>query len=624
GSMAVVSAAERDPIASSLDRNRIAAIAAMLPDKPAGVGRPVSDREAWQALAAKPAYQSVVDAAANTLKDPLPEVPEELYLDYSRTGNRTRWQAVNGRRLGRIPEYVLAECIENKGRFLAAFEALAQSVCEQRTWVMPAHDGSLVNFKGTRIDIDLGSSAIGWNLATADFLLGDRISPETRRLIRENVNRRILAPFRDMVEGKRGANSWLSTTNNWNAVCLANVTGAALTLTELKADRAFFVAAAEHLSLNFLKGFTSDGYCSEGLGYWNYGFGHYVLLAETVRQATGGKLDLLERPVVRAIALFGVNIEITNGICPAFADCSTSARPSARILSVVSRELGLGLSRWESQDPASPSGGLAEAMVYSFPSAAGQARPAAPKWNGPGSRTWFEQAGILVCRPIEGSVCRMGVALKGGHNAEHHNHNDVGSYVVVIGKEAVLVDPGAEVYTARTFSNRRYQSKVLNSFGHPVPKVADELQQTGSQARGKVVKTEFTDASDTLVLDLASAYRVPSLKKLERTFVYSRFGTGSLTVTDEVLFSQPARFGTALITFGKWERRAPDRLVISSGREAARIVIEVTGGEWDVFDEPIEEDLGVKRSLTRLGIDFKNPVKQGKVVLTILPATDAQ
>ena len=51
--------------------------------------------------------------------------------------------------------------------------------------------------------------------------------------------------------------------------------------------------------------------------------------------------------------------------------------------------------------------------------------------------------------------------MKGGHNAENHNHNDVGSFVVALGRATPLVDPGSEVYTARTFSPRRYDSNVL-------------------------------------------------------------------------------------------------------------------------------------------------------------------
>ena len=38
---------------------------------------------------------------------------------------------------------------------------------------------------------------------------------------------------------------WFTVTNNWNSVCLAGVTGAALTLLADKEERAYFVAAAE-------------------------------------------------------------------------------------------------------------------------------------------------------------------------------------------------------------------------------------------------------------------------------------------------------------------------------------------------------------------------------------------
>ena len=55
-----------------------------------------------------------------------------------------------------------------------------------------------------------------------------------------------------------------------------------------------------------------------------------------------------------------------------------------------------------------------------------------------------------------------------------------------------------------------------------MPRVAGRLQEMSREAVAKVVKTEFTDAADTLVLDLSGAYKVPELKKLERTFVFSR------------------------------------------------------------------------------------------------------
>ncbi len=61
-------------------------------------------------------------------------------------------------------------------------------------------------------------------------------------------------------------------------------------------DRAWFLASMERYIPNYLAGFTPDGcHCSEGIGYWNYGFGYYALMAEAAGEATGWKLDLAIR-----------------------------------------------------------------------------------------------------------------------------------------------------------------------------------------------------------------------------------------------------------------------------------------------------------------------------------------
>ncbi len=603
-----------------VDENRIETIAAQLSEKPAGFGLPVGNRRVWKKLSENDSFRKIISEAEKLLKTPIPDQPDDLYLDFSRTGNRTRWQRVSGRRRGRVRTFALAECLENKGRFVPAFEEIVRVLCSERTWVMPAHDRQLTNFHGKIVDIDLGSSALAWSLATADYLLADKLSPETRLLIRNNLDRRIFQPYSDMVSGKRKKNWWMTGTNNWNAVCLASVTGSALAVIDSRETRALFIVAAEDYSKNFLEGFTDDGYCSEGLGYWNYGFGYYIMLSEMIHQATEGKLDLLQDAKVKQAATFGSRVEIINGVYPAFADCSIRARPSSRLMYFISRRFGLGLRNWEQIDPVSAGSSLYQSMMYSFPNSASRSLPAQNASDGPGIRSWFEKAGVLICRPTANSTLRLAVALKGGHNAEHHNHNDVGSFVVVLDDKPLLLDPGGEVYTARTFSSRRYESNVLNSFGHPVPLVAGKLQRTGRQARGRVVREDFSRDTDILVLDISSAYDVPELQKLQRKFVYSRQDSGSLTVTDEVVFSKPCDFGTAFITFDKWQQVSTSSLVIRNQDKALRVDIEVTGADFKIQPETIEEELSGRRLPTRLGINLTKPVLRAVVCLTIKPA----
>jgi len=596
----------------------------MLPTQAQGVGCPIDDRQAWEATAKLPGLKGVVARAEGVAAQPIPELTEELYLDFSRTGNRSRCQRVLSQRHGRVPALVIAECIENKGHFLPDIEKAVRAVCSEPSWLLPAHDRSLRNWYGKTIEIDLASAATSWNLATAYYWLGDKLSPEIRELISSELERRTFTPFQSYANKGTPRLWWATGTNNWNAVCLAGVTGSALAVIESPERRAFFIAAAERYVQNFLSGFTPDGYCSEGIGYYNYGFGHYILLSETICQATGGQVDLMEDARVRQIALFGPRMEIISGIYPAFADCSPHARPNDGLLAYLSRRYRFGWEDVEQQAAkrAGSSRSLFDLGLFGFPNSVSQRSPTEATSERPALRDWFVDAGVLICRPRQDEGRGLGIALKGGNNAEHHNHNDVGTFVVALDGEIPLVDPGSEVYTARTFSSKRYESNVLNSYGHPVPLVAGKMQRSGRQAAARVVETEFTDREDTIVLDIRNAYPVKEVKKLVRTFVFSREGAGSLTVADEVEFDTPQPFGTALITF------SPDRKVdgrnIWVGKGSHGVHVEVAADEADIEirQDEINEDVHSRHLPVRLGIDLTQPVTRARIVMTIRPAAE--
>lgn len=118
------------------------------------------------------------------------------------------------------------------------------------------------------------------------------------------------------------------------------MTGAALSLIEDVHERAYYVVAAEYYSRNSILGFTDDGYCTEGLGYFNYGFSNYIVLREELYQSTGGRIDLFDDDKIGKIALYGVNFEIQNGVYPAFADCKIGTGVMPYILWYCNRNLG--------------------------------------------------------------------------------------------------------------------------------------------------------------------------------------------------------------------------------------------------------------------------------------------
>jgi len=611
---------------TALDPDRVKQIAALLPVAAQGVGQPITDRKTWDAVAQLPGFLAIVGEAERLVEQRILELTDELFLEFSRTGNRTRCQKIIKARHRRLSVLVLAECIENQRRFLPAIEETIREICAEKTWVLPAHDHGLTNFYKTKITVDLVSSAISWHLATTDYWLGDKISEEVRKLIRREVKWRTFEPYESYLATGEPKLWWATTNSNWNAVCLAGVTGAALALVESPVDRAKYVAAAEYSLDYFFRGFTSDGYCSEGLGYWNYGFGNFVLLAETVRHATGGKIDLCDRDKVEQIAQFGHRMEIAAGVYPAFADCRVGSKPDAALMVSLDRrfDFGWGLASKGAAALTRVRKNLPEVGLYVHETLRNSKEASElPAGNKP-LREWFPDAGVLICRPAADKPNGFGIALKGGHNAEHHNHNDVGSYMIALAGKTPLVDPGLEVYTARTFSSKRYDSDVLNSLGHPVPRVAGQLQQSGRAAAAQVLATDFNAQHDSITLDLKAAYEVDALEKLERSFVFSRDGSGSLTVSDTVRYASPQEFGTALITFLPWKKLTPNRLLI--GKDDAQVVVEIStdGPSFKIHAEEIHEDLPEDlpedRIPVRIGIDFDEPVRKATITVQITPA----
>ncbi|MDR1491897.1 MAG: heparinase II/III family protein [Planctomycetaceae bacterium] len=623
-------------------------IRAFLPEKARGVGSPIADREKWESLKNSFDVPAIIRTAEKVMASPIPETPESLYMDYYQTGNRVNYQKVHGRKYGRINSLVLGECFENQGRFLPAIEEAIRAVCDDPSWVLPAHDSSARIYKGEVVCVDLYSADFSWRLATVDYWLQEKLSPETRKLIRDNVERRTFAPYEKSIQGKKNGsrdNWWITTTNNWNAVCHAGVVGAALALIDDPARRAFYIAAAEKNSEYFLNGFTQDGYCSEGMGYWNYGFGHYVYMGEIVLQATGGKVDFFSPPIVRNVALFGSNMQIAPNVYAAYADCSPYAKPDSAIMKYMNRRLSLGLPDYEDSQFLRGRGETSLSLfgVMGFPNTA-TSRDIGETKTGFALRHEFADAGILIARATNNDPKRLSFSIKAGHNNEHHNHNDVGSYIVSLGGGTPLVDPGGEVYTSRTFSGKRYDSNVINSFGHSVPRINGILQQTGVKARGAIFEKSFTDAEDKIAMDLSSAYPVKGLQELTRTVFFNRtddgrngekHAGGQLLILDHVALEDAGTFETALITFGNVvkitnadQAESIELLIGDNAKEAVRVTVslrnEISPMTLKYELTEIDEDMsGSKVKPKRLAFSNVAPSKKADIVTVIVPAPTA-
>lgn len=601
---------------------QLSRLASWLPRKPAGVGRPVSDRTAWARAARHPSLLQAVPRAEFALLQPVPDLTDTLYLQYSTSGSREGYEEPFRRRTEQLTVLALGECVENKGRFLPSIIRLIEAVLAEKTWVLPAHDPDLLIWKGERASVDLASSVRAWTLATVDHWLGEKLPPELRTRLRVAVRNRVIEPYLKNVRGTPSMQGfgWMRSANNWNAVCHAGVVGAGLALVESPDERAWLLAGVEnYLQRVYLSGFSDDGYCWEGLAYWNYGFGSYLLLAETVYAATGGRMDLLAGDKVRRVASYPERLEIIDGVYPVYADGGLGTRPSGWILDLLAGR-GLINSKPSAENiPVHFGFGGAPYLtgLLGFP-----ARPFLPrpdKAAAPVPRDRFDTAGVFTFRPGTGASAAFAVSTKGGNNGGSHHHNDLGSFVVVQQGRALLLDPGMEVYTKRTFGPERYESKVISSYGHSVPRVAGRLQETGAIHAARVAVTKFDDQRDELQYDLSGGYDVPGLERLVRTCVYTRGDRPSFTVSDSVRFGTPQAFGTALVTTSKWKQTAPDVLQIWDGSSGIEVRIRSEGAGFSITSEPLDERLPGGFKATRLGIDMDHPVKEGEIHVEITP-----
>lgn len=598
------------------DSLRIQQIAEILPTLPEGFGEPCSNRDAWEKIASKPSFKEVISKAEKYLGRTFPDWNDSLYLQFSKIGIRPAGQKMMGDRSAWLAPLVWAECIENKGRFIPVIEMVIRELSQQKSWVLPAHDSGLTTFNGTGNTVDLGASGLAFEFAQALYMLGDKISTKTRALLVANLYTRIFNPVKQSLLTGKG-HPRLARADNWNSVCLAGVCGAALAVIEDPTERAFYVRMAEKYAPNSISGFSDDGYCSEGLGYYNYGFGKYIYLREILWRATSGKIDLFKGEKMQRIGSFSANLEIMNGSYPYFADCRDETTASDWVLWYCSRNLGLGLEKYDSLSFGTPAG-LVEGTMLSFPNSASLSQPKISHPFKKGIRTYFEISGILICRPQPGSSCNIGAAFKGGNNAENHNHNDVGSYAIVVGNQQIMGDAGGPyAYTNKTFSAERYTLyKSLGSFGHPVPRINEIEQAEGATSEAKVQLTRFSDSEDVYKIDIQSAYPEKSIKELTRTFMLDRARKGKVSVTDEFRFNKKMTFETAITTRSSITVLANQDIVLEKNGIRALVKINTFGKPFELSRTIIEED---SPAYTRIGIRLKEIISDGKIEVVYYP-----
>ncbi|MFC1761065.1 hypothetical protein ACFL6U_03185 [Planctomycetota bacterium] len=577
---------------------------------------PFSNKEFWQRIAAKPSAQTIFKEAAEGL-DKKPEIPisDEIYRRANKEGNRGIYKPRYYRTMEVLERAVIAECIENKGRFIPQIIEHIHAIMEMKSWLHPNHDDSKNSvLEGKRVAIDLGARKFGSVIMLADVLLEDKLPTALRTDIRKQIQWRMIDSYLKSCRGEdRKGNSWIWGTSNWNSVCTGGTLFSALTASENIDERLAVLGSAIN-SMNFyLSGFGDDGYCSEGIGYWSYGFGNYLYLAQTIYDYTDGAIDLFvfDNPEkMKRVGNFPANFEIQQGIYPCFADGGSTVGKGNDNYAYL-----LSAKNYGSRKPSYSRPADMTMLIQEWADPISYVDPSAEKVELP-NHTYFDAFGIVISRGQQETP--FSIAIKGGHNGENHNHSDVGSYVMVLGRDHLLSgDLGAPPYRAGAFSP---DNKVRCSWGHPVPYVNKTMQSNGKSFSGKILETKFTDTKDSVAVDIKAAYEVEELQSLIRTMENNKAGKGTMTITDEFSASEAIDFGTAIMTYADCEIVDQDTILLTHKGKTIRVEISAKGASFNISqDDMPKKDLRYASQAYRLGIDFKKKLKSGSITMVFTP-----
>ncbi|HBY59795.1 MAG TPA: hypothetical protein DEH78_08215, partial [Solibacterales bacterium] len=450
---------------------------------------PVADRAAWEAIDAG-LRKELVAAAESAAGKPWPALPATLFLEYKRNGNRTRFEAQRRQRRDRLTTLVLAECCENRGRFLDDIANGIWLVAEESWWGVPAHAGAQkagVDLPDVHEPIvDLFAADTGSVFAWTGHLLGERLDTVSKLLrprMRSEVARRILDPcFTRSDFGWMGFNS-SRPMNNWNPWINSNWLTCVLLMESDEARR----AAAVHKILRsldrFYDGYQDDGGCDEGPGYWGHAAGSLFECLDLLHSATSGQVDGFRLPVTAEMGRYIYRAHIAGDWYTNFADASPRISPAWPILYRYGRRTGderlqrhaayvLSLASEARRGTDSTARRLMGMLDYQ----AVRRLPSAPVLL---RDVWLPGIQVMAARVKEGATAGFYLAAQGGHNAESHNHNDVGNFIVYLDGKPLLIDVGVESYTSKTFSARRYEIWTMQSSYHNLPAVGGAMQQAG-------------------------------------------------------------------------------------------------------------------------------------------------
>lgn len=533
----------------------------------------------WKSAVPAGVLEALVKEGVESLTYKFEPITATTALDFVRTGDRTRHSRISFGKRDALMRLIVAESIEDKGRFMEAILNGIWSICEESYWGVPAHIGRTGLPDVTNPVVDLFSAETATGLALADYFVGqklDKINRLVRARIYHETNHRIFVPMLT-----RSADyGWMSKTkpvNNWNPWICSNWIASTLFLEQDPVRRGEMIHGAMLALDRYLNSLGDAGGCDEGPGYWNAAGASTYDCLELLSKATRGGVTLFREPLVRNMASYIYKAHIADSYYINFADAAPRTHPDGYMVyrfgeaigDPLMTQFGLWLvQRKESE--LSVEGHQKFRKLENLLSL--KKMPAARSTYTPVPDAWIPDVQVLTARSQKG----LFLGTHGGHNAESHNHNDVGDFVIYADGQPMIVDVGSGTYTSRTFSSKRYELWYTNSLHHNLPIINGTGQKDGRQYEARDVACAIDPDLARLTMDIAPAYpKQAGLKTWRRQVSLDRRAETIEVLDSYVCAKAPTSLQQVFMTVAAVDVSVPGRIVLKgSGGVAMALVYD--------------------------------------------------
>lgn len=481
-----------------------------------------SDRESWNSL--PEAWKSAASKlGASYLNYVYPQIMASDFLDFTRTGNRVRYEDKYFARRRALDALVLAECVDDQDSYLTDIINGIFCICEESGWQLPPHNSYVRDTPqlplpdAARPILDLFACETGSVLATVSYLLEEKLdafSPLIRKRIRHELTVRIFTPY--LQEHFWWMGNGEEPMNNWTIWCTQNILLCAfLTDTDNKLKHEVMLKACRSADY-FLAEYGEDGCCDEGALYYRHAGLCLFNTLEILNAVTNGYfVCLYETPKIKNIASYIMNVHVQDKYYVNFADCSpVASRCSAREFLFACRTGNTNMMNFAAKDFAA---GMPDSLLlpsennlyYRLQNAftVDEILRYAKENLSPVSYPdmYYPSVGLFIARDDT-----YFLAVKAGDNADSHNHNDTGSFIIYKNGLPLLIDVGVESYTKKTFSPQRYEIWTMQSAYHNLPTVNGCMQKDGASYGAVDTSASFTDSLCEIQMNIAPAYPAQS------------------------------------------------------------------------------------------------------------------